>query len=85
MGDLLPNVSRLSSLLIPNPESISNNYFTVNAGGGVIGSVAAHFGLRGDFRYFRAYGFKVTDLQTAGISPARFGFWVWSGGLWLTV
>ena len=37
MGDLMLNVSRLSTLVIPNPESISNNYFTVNLGGGVIG------------------------------------------------
>lgn len=81
LGDLLLNVSRLSSLVIPNPESISNNYFTVNAGGGVIGFVAAHFGLRGDLRYFRAYGFKITDLQTAGISLDRFDFWRASGGI----
>ena len=81
VGDLMLNVSRLSTLVIPNPESISNNYFTVNLGGGVIGFFAAHFGLRGDLRYFRAYGFKITDLQTAGISLDRFDFWRASGGV----
>ena len=80
-GDLLLNVSRLASIVIPNPESISNNYFTVNVGGGVMGFVAPHFGVRGDLRYFRAYGFKITDLQTAGIALDRFDFWRASGGI----
>lgn len=37
VGDLYLNVTRLSSLVIPNPATISTNYFTVNAGGGVMG------------------------------------------------
>lgn len=80
-GDLLLNVTRLSNLVVPNPESISNNYFTVNAGGGVMGFVTAHLGVRGDLRYFRAYGFKIGDLQTAGISLDRFDFWRASIGI----
>jgi hypothetical protein len=34
-----------------------------------------------DLRYFRAYGFKLTDLQTAGLALDRFDFWRASIGL----
>jgi hypothetical protein len=74
-GDLLLNVSSLSSAVIPNPASLSSNYFTVNAGGGVMGFLTTHIGLRGDLRYFRAYGLKIADLETAGLSFDRFDFW----------
>ena len=74
-GDLYLNVTRLSSVAIPSPESISTNYFTVNVGGGVMGFVTAHLGVRADLRYYRAYGFKLTDLQTAGLALDRFDFW----------
>lgn len=74
-GDLYLNVTALSSLLIPNPASISTNYFTVNVGGGVMGFFTTHMGVRADLRYFRAYGFKITDLQTAGLALDRFDFW----------
>jgi opacity protein-like surface antigen len=74
-GDLHLNVTRLSSVVIPSPESISTNYFTVNVGGGVMGFVTAHLGVRADLRYYRAYGFKLTDLQTAGLALDRFDFW----------
>ena len=74
-GDLYLNVTRLSSVVIPNPESISTNYFTVNVGGGLMGFVTAHLGVRADLRYYRAYGFKLTDLQTAGLALDRFDFW----------
>jgi hypothetical protein len=75
VGDLYLNVSRLSSIVIPNPASISTNYFTVNVGGGVMGFFTDHLGVRADVRYFRAYGFKITDLQTAGLALDRFDFW----------
>jgi opacity protein-like surface antigen len=74
-GDLYLNVTRLSSVAIPSPESISTNYFTVNVGGGLMGFVTAHLGVRADLRYYRAYGFKLTDLQTAGLALDRFDFW----------
>ena len=75
VGDLYLNVTTLSSLVIPNPASISTNYFTVDVGGGVMGFFTTHMGVRADLRYFRAYGFKVTDLQTAGLALDRFDFW----------
>ena len=74
-GDLYLNVTRLSSVVIPNPASISNNYFTFDVGGGVMGFFTTHLGVRGDLRYFRAYGFKIDDLQTAGLALDRFDFW----------
>jgi hypothetical protein len=74
-GDLFLNVTRLSSLVIPNPASISTNYFTVNVGGGVMGFFTTHMGVRADLRYFRAYGFKIDDLQAAGLVLDRFDFW----------
>ena len=74
-GDLFLNVTRLSSLVIPNPASISTNYFTVNVGGGVMGFFTTHMGVRADLRYFRAYGFKIDDLQNAGLALDRFDFW----------
>jgi hypothetical protein len=74
-GDLYLNVTKLSSLVIPNPESLSTNYFTINVGGGVAGFFTPHLGVRGDLRYFRAYGFKITDLQSAGLALDRFDFW----------
>ena len=75
LGNLNLNVTRLSSLAVPSPESISSNYLTVNVGGGVMGFVTAHFGVRADLRYYRAYGFKLTDLETAGLALDRVDFW----------
>ena len=75
VGDLYLDVTRLSTLVIPNPASISTNYFTVNVGGGVMGFFTTHLGVRADLRYFRAYGFKITDLETAGLALDRFDFW----------
>ena len=80
-GDLHLNVTKLSSVVIPNPASISTNYFTFNAGGGVMGFLTTHLGVRADLRYFRAYGFKITDLQTTGLALDRFDFWRASIGL----
>jgi hypothetical protein len=53
----------------------------VNVGGGAAGFFTAHLGVRGDLRYFRAYGFKITDLQSAGFALDRFDFWRASVGL----
>ena len=74
-GDLYLNVTRLSNVVIPNPTSISNNYFTFNVGGGVMGFFGPHLGLRGDLRYTRAFGIKITDLQNAGLTLDHFNFW----------
>ena len=67
--------------MVPTPESISNNYFTFNAGGGVMGFFTDHLGVRADLRYFRAFGIKITDLENAGIALDKFNFWRASFGL----
>ena len=80
-GNLNLNVTGISSIVIPNPESISNNYFTFNTGGGIMGYFSDHFGVRGDLRYFRAFGFKFEDLEDAGLAFDKFNFWRASFGL----
>jgi len=81
LGNLYLNVTSVSSVVVPNPESISTNYFTFNAGGGVMGFFGAHLGVRGDLRYYRALGFKFTDVEGAGLALDRFDFWRASIGL----
>lgn len=74
-GDLYLNVTSVSSIVIPNPASISTNYFTFNYGGGVMGFFTSHLGVRGDLRYYRAFGFKLADIQSTGLALDRFDFW----------
>ena len=80
-GDLLLNVTSLKSVVTPNPESLSSNYFAVNAGGGMMGFVSGHFGIRGDLRYYRAFGINVSDLESAGLTLDHFDFWRANVGL----
>ncbi len=80
-GNLHLNVTGLSSVVVPNPETISNNYFTFNAGGGVMGFFTDHFGLRGDLRYYRAFGVKISDLEEVGLAFDKFNFWRATFGL----
>jgi hypothetical protein len=75
IGGLYLNVKSLSSVVVPNPESISNTYVTINAGGGVAAWFSPHFGVRGDLRYYRAFGFKMSDVQTAGLVLDHFDLW----------
>lgn len=72
-GDLYLNVTGLSSIVIPT--SISTNYFTFNVGGGAMGFFTSHLGVRGDLRFYRAFGFKLDDIQAAGITLDQFEFW----------
>jgi len=74
-------VTGISSVVVPNPESISNNYFTFNYGGGVMGFFTDHFGVRGDLRYYRAFGIKIEDLENAGLQLDKFNFWRASFGI----
>jgi hypothetical protein len=74
-GDLHLYGSSLSSAIIPHPEDISTNYFTYNVGGGVMGFFSSHFGVRGDLRYYRSFGFKESDVQGAGLALDKFDFW----------
>jgi hypothetical protein len=80
-GNLNLNVTSLASVVLPNPTNFSSNYFTFNLGGGVMGFFGSHFGVRGDVRYYRAFGFNITDLTTTsgaglgGLTLNRFDFW----------
>jgi hypothetical protein len=86
VGDLYLNVTSLASVVVPNPTSVSTNYFTFNVGGGVMGFFGPHFGVRGDLRYYKAFGFKFTDINVAGaglggLALDKFDFWRASFGL----
>ena len=80
-GNLNLNVTGISSIVIPNPESIWNNYFTFNTGGGIMGYFSDHMGVRGDLRYYRAFGLKLEDLEDAGLAFDKFNFWRASFGI----
>jgi hypothetical protein len=80
-GNLNLNVTSIASVVVPNPESLSNNYFTFNAGGGIMGFFSDHFGVRGDLRYYRAFGIKFEDLEEAGLELDKFNFWRASFGV----
>jgi hypothetical protein len=80
-GNLNLNVTRLSSVVIPNPEDLSNNYFSFNAGGGVMGFFTDHFGVRGDLRYYRAFGMNLDQFENAGFQFDKFNFWRASFGI----
>src|SRR5215471_17677938 len=75
-GDLHLNFTSLSSVASPTPESISNNYFTLDYGGGVAYFFNKRLGARGDLRYYRAYGLNFDELQsTGGLKFNKFDFW----------
>lgn len=81
-GGLYLNVSSVSSIVVPDPQSVTNNYFTFNVGGGAMGYFSSHFGVRGDLRYFRAFGFSATDVQNTGtLTLNKFDFWRANVGL----
>jgi len=79
-GNLHLNVTSLSNVVLPNAD-FSKNYFTFNVGGGVIGFFTDHLGARGDLRYTRAFGIKIEDLATTGLSLDKFNFWRATFGL----
>jgi opacity protein-like surface antigen len=80
-GDLLLNVSS-ASLGLPNTNNIdsitnsmSNNYFTIDVGGGVMYFFSKRVGARVDLRHFKAYGLDITDLENSGLKFNKFDFW----------
>jgi len=74
-GGLYLNVTSATSIIVPTAQSISNNYFAINYGGGVVGFFSGHFGARGDLRYFRAFGIDLSDYARAGLALNEFKFW----------
>jgi opacity protein-like surface antigen len=78
-GDLYLNASS-ASLGLPNnlnsiTTSMSNNYFTIDMGGGVMYFFTKRVGARADLRYFKAYGLDITDLENSGLQFTKFDFW----------
>ena len=79
-GDLYLNVG--STSLVPTDinsiaEQMSNNYFTINFGGGAMYFFNKRMAARGDLRYFKAYGFDLPDAETEEFSLKfnKFTFW----------
>lgn len=84
-GDLHLNFTSLSSAANPTPASISNNYFTLDYGGGVAYFFNKRIGARGDLRHYRAYGLNFEDLQSSGgLKFNKFDFWRASLGVAFT-
>jgi hypothetical protein len=81
VGGLYLDATSIANVLLPNPESFSKNYFTGNAGGGVMGFFTSHLGVRADLRYYRAFGLKLDELETAGLTFDKFEFWRANVGL----
>jgi len=78
-GDLYLNASSKALGLPGNLDSItasmSNNYFTVDVGGGVMYFFNQRVGARADLRYFKAYGLNISDLENSGLKFNKFDFW----------
>ena len=66
-------------------NSLASNYFTFNVGGGAIGYLTDHLGVRADLRYLRAYGIDFAALEAAeatdSLSLKHFDFWRLNIGL----
>jgi hypothetical protein len=67
----LPNTNDINSVT----NSLSNNYFTVNVGGGVMYFFNKRVGARADLRYVKAFGLDVSNLETSGLKTTKFDFW----------
>jgi opacity protein-like surface antigen len=66
----------------PFDDGAANNDFAFSLGGGVMGFLTDHFGLRGDLRYFRTLN---SDLADSDLNPefglGDFDFWRASFGI----
>src|SRR5712671_5146091 len=81
-GDLHLDVGSVSNLILPSGDSLSSNYFTINVGGGAIGFVTKHVGIRADLRYLRAFGLDFEALEAnQTLSLKHFDFWRLNIGL----
>jgi hypothetical protein len=82
-GDLLLNVSSIASLagVSADGSSVFNNYFAINAGGGLMAFFTKKLGVRGDVRYFKAFGFDPSSFASSELAITEFDFWRASIGL----
>ena len=74
VGNMWLNVQKASSILVPNPATLSHTYLTFNVGGGIATPLVPHFGIRGDLRYHRAFGFKLGRLAVKLHKTQRMNF-----------
>jgi opacity protein-like surface antigen len=58
--------------------------FGFNVGGGIIGTISDHAGVRGDVRYVRTAGTSDSDANPFGVDLSKFEFWRVSAGLVVT-
>jgi len=63
------------------PVNASKNDWGWNVGGGVMGFVSDHFGLRGDVRYLRTFATDTFDPLSVNFNPGEFHFWRASAGV----
>lgn len=79
VGLVRPHLAEAGDLL-----TLEVNKFGFNVGGGVIGRLSEHSGVRGDVRYFRTAGSSDSDANGFGIDVTRFEFWRASAGLFVS-
>jgi hypothetical protein len=80
VGDTILSATPFATLTNPEPSNLSSHYFTLNSGGGLM-VFFGRLGVRGDVRYFRAYGFTFSDLQGSGAGFSHVNFWRGTAGL----
>ena len=79
VGLIRPRLAEAGDLL-----TVEVNKFGFNVGGGIIGRISEHSGVRGDVRYFRTTGDTESDANPFGLDLTRFEFWRASAGLFVT-
>jgi hypothetical protein len=60
---------------------VKNTDAAWNVGGGVMGFMSNHVGLRGDLRYFKHFNNDLADAEAVVGDTSRFGFWRLTGGV----
>ena len=76
VGLIRPHLAEAGDLAV-----IEVNKLGFNVGGGIIGHISEHTGVRGDVRYFRTAGESDSDANPFGLDLTRFEFWRASAGL----
>lgn len=79
VGLVRPHLAEAGELAV-----LEVNKFGFNVGGGIIGRISDHTGVRGDLRYVRTAGASDTDANPFGFDLTRFEFWRASAGLVVT-
>jgi hypothetical protein len=78
-GLVRPHLAEAGDLVV-----LAVNKFGFNVGGGLIGRISEHSGVRGDVRYIRTAGPSDSDANPFGLELTKFEFWRASAGLVVT-